>query len=246
MRVLVCCVMFLSVACLGQQLSSSEELMATKFNMMKSYLREKKAMALLTDKVETICPGYGTKFETAMEKIQECTNAIEEDSETMCSAIKNHLEKCSKPIVNLFEECLPQKSRDIPAFVIKSMLATSDYLCKADGEHIFEIYNPCIRSMNYRTQRCLRKIQSKLQQYDETKPSKDEVCDFMGSFRGCLEAHLHHSCGHVKTREAFLNLFDAAKSACQSVPDLNLNEVETMEVNPKYYSNNQDKSIRFG
>lgn len=39
--------------------------------------------------------------------------------------------------MKVFEECLPEKSKDVPAFLVKAVLSTSKYLCQADGEHIF-------------------------------------------------------------------------------------------------------------
>ncbi|KAJ8964561.1 hypothetical protein NQ314_004865, partial [Rhamnusium bicolor] len=170
--------------------------------------------------------GSSLFYQTAIAKVEECTNTIDEESETMCSVIKTHFEKCSKPVVRLFEECLPEKSREIPSFVTRSILSVSEHLCKTDGEHIFELSNPCVRSQNYKTKRCLRRIQSKLQQYNSKVPSKEEICEFMSSFKGCFESHLHSSCGHIKTREAFLNLYNAALTPCQGPA---LNEIELLE-----------------
>ncbi|XP_018568673.1 uncharacterized protein LOC108908959 [Anoplophora glabripennis] len=216
MKWLACCVAVLAVVGLVQCLTSSEEMVNLKVQMIKNYMRERQAISSLTTKVESLCPGYGSQFETALNKVEQCTNGIDEDTETMCSAVENHFERCSKPVVKIFEECLPEKSKDVPAFIIKAILSVSKYLCKTDGEHIFELSNPCVKSQNYRTQRCLRKLESKFQQYSSTFPTKDEICQFTSSFKGCFESHLLHSCGHVKTRESFLNVYNALQSPCQS------------------------------
>lgn len=216
MKWLACCVAVLAVVSLGQCLSDSEEMMNMKIQMIKNYMRERQVINTLTAKVEALCSGYGSQFEAALKKVEQCTNEIDEDSETICSTIENHFEKCSKPVVKVFEECLPEKSKDVPAFLVKAVLSTSKYLCQADGEHIFELSNPCVKSQTYRTQRCLRKLESKFQQYTSAVPSKEEICDFGSSFKGCFESHLHHNCGNAKTREAFLNVYNALRSPCES------------------------------
>lgn len=75
-----------------------------------------------------------------LKQVMECWEEIDSEDETMCMTMKNHFERCMKPMKDFFEECLPQKSRDIPDFVIKAFVNGADYICKADGEHIFGKY----------------------------------------------------------------------------------------------------------
>ncbi|KAJ8940683.1 hypothetical protein NQ318_017733 [Aromia moschata] len=236
MRMLSSVIVFLAVASMAMAtvMTSSEELMENiKLNMLKNYLNERQAINVLKENTERICPGYGDKIERAFTKVENCVNDIDEESETMCSAVNNNFEKCVNPVVSLFEECLPEKSKDLPSFIVKSFISVSDYLCKTDGEHIFELSNPCIRNSNYRTQRCVRKIKSKLQQYNSKMPTKEEVCQFLQSFRGCLQSHLQASCGPHKTREAFLSLYDASVKVCDQSSVVVENEIELLE--PKLY-----------
>lgn len=69
-----------------------------------------------------------------------CNNDLDLDTETLCSSIKNHAVECTKPFVDLFEECLPKESKGIPSFIVKLLMALSDYLCKSDGEHLLGKY----------------------------------------------------------------------------------------------------------
>lgn len=69
----------------------------------------------------------------------ECVADIDYYSETICSSIKNHALTCLQPGIDLFEECLPKESKGFVSFIVKSLLAITDYWCKADGEHILGI-----------------------------------------------------------------------------------------------------------
>ncbi|KAJ8986009.1 hypothetical protein NQ317_013893 [Molorchus minor] len=192
--------------------TSSEALLDdVKLDMIKNYMRERQAMATLRDSTEKICPGYGDRFEKAISKIQQCTETIDENTETMCSAVKNHFERCIDPIVSIFEECLPERSKDLPSFIIKSTMAVSQHLCKTDGEHIFEARTTAPKD-------CIRRIQTKLEQFERKIPTREDVCQVIGSFRGCLQSHLQASCGNTITREAFLNVYDAIIDLCQKAP----------------------------
>lgn len=75
-----------------------------------------------------------------------CINNIDLDTETLCSSVKSHAVECTQPAVDLFEECLPKESKEIPSFVVKLLMALSDYLCKSDGEHLLGKYGFLARS----------------------------------------------------------------------------------------------------
>lgn len=70
-------------------------------------------------------------------KMRECISSTDLEAETMCSFVKNHVEKCSRPIISMLEQCLPDKSKDLPSFLMKSAVSSIRYVCKIDGEHLF-------------------------------------------------------------------------------------------------------------
>ncbi|KAG5894170.1 hypothetical protein JTB14_001865 [Gonioctena quinquepunctata] len=196
--------------------SDSEEdlLQDMRLKMIQNYIQENHQMNQIIEKFGEICPGYGNEFVDAFNEVQTCTDSIDETQETMCSTVKNHFAKCSKPLVNIFEKCLPEKSRDLPAFIVQTIVSTSNHICRIDGEHIFELSNPCIRSDSYRLRRCMLKVQSRMQQYTSNMPSKMEVCDFIKSLKVCFKSHLALTCGNQKTREAFMDLYETTIKQC--------------------------------
>ncbi|XP_060528369.1 uncharacterized protein LOC132703241 isoform X2 [Cylas formicarius] len=179
----------------------------------------------IVSKANDICPGYGEQFMNSSVEAISCFNLVDENQETACSLIQKHFERCAQPIINTLEQCLPEQSSTIPALFVRSTVKISEHLCKTDGEHIFELGNPCIKSFNYRTQTCVRRLKSRVQQYSRKIPSAQDICDFLGSFRPCIQTHLQNSCGNEKTRDAFLGVYDVAVSVCNPT---NNNEVEVV------------------
>ncbi|RZC42082.1 uncharacterized protein BDFB_012423, partial [Asbolus verrucosus] len=164
----------------------------------------------------------------ALSKLKECTSEIDENTETACSAIKNHFLRCSKPLVKLLETCLPEQSKEVPNLVFQSVNSAITYLCKTDGEHIFELANTCVFKTNSRSIRCERRLKTKFQQYKNKPPTKNDICELANSFKPCLHNHLQDSCGNQITRESFMGIFDALTVPCKTVTN---NQIEYNTVN---------------
>jgi len=128
----------------------------------------------------------------------------------------------------MFEECLPSQSKDIPSMLVNMVLAATKKICKSDGEHVLELVNPCITNDNIKTQRCVRRLTARAQDYKRRKqyPSAQDVCEIFETFRPCVQSHLNAACGNHITREAFQQIYDESLSVCKTYK---MNEVETVE-----------------
>jgi hypothetical protein len=198
------------------------------------YLRERSQMERLRSQFEELCPGKDDELDDALAQLKECADEVDQNTETACSAIKNHFLRCSKPFLELLENCVPEKSKEVPKLVFHAVNSGISYLCKTDGEHIFELANMCVFKTDYRMMRCERRIKSKLQQFQKNSPTKTDICEMANSYKPCLYNHLQSSCGNRITREAFTGLFDAMTSPCKTVQDNgfernDINEVELLE-----------------
>lgn len=180
--------------------------------------------------VESICPGYAEPVENATLKAISCFELLDEESETACSLVKNSFKTCISPIVNVFEECLPATGKQLPNFAVDAVLAVSEHICRIDGEHIIELSNKCFRNVNYRTQKCIKRNQAKVQQYlrDKKFPSVQETCELMDSNKACLDSHLASACGNSITREAFLDVFKVLKNVCNTYSQSSQNNIELL------------------
>ncbi|XP_023023450.2 uncharacterized protein [Leptinotarsa decemlineata] len=212
---LLICLAVVTVVSPALSMSSGEELLRDmRLKMIQRYIQQNHQINQIVDKLETFCPGYREDFIDAINEVQRCTDSIDETEETICSTVRNHFSRCLKPIVNVFEKCLPDKSRELPSFMVDTFISTSNHVCRIDGEHIFELSNPCVQTPSYRMRRCMLKVHLKLEEYSSEVPSKAEICNFIKSLKGCFKSHLSLSCGNPITREAFMDLFETTMKRC--------------------------------
>lgn len=114
-------------------------------------------MERLRSQFEELCPGKDDELDVnlnfkksflqiityllgsqdALAQLKECADEVDQNTETACSAIKNHFLRCSKPFLELLENCVPEKSKEVPKLVFHAVNSGISYLCKTDGEHIF-------------------------------------------------------------------------------------------------------------
>ncbi|EFA10007.1 uncharacterized protein LOC661814 [Tribolium castaneum] len=192
------------------------------------YLRERSQTERLRHEFESLCPGKDDELDNALYELKKCSDQIDENSETACSAMKNHFMRCSKPMSSLLESCVPEESKGVPDLVFASVHSAVNYLCKTDGEHIFELANHCVYKTNYKTMRCGRRMRTKLQQFKKKSPTKSDICEFAQSMKPCLKEHLDESCGNAITKESFMGMFDAMMAPCSGVSK---NQLETNYIN---------------
>ncbi|XP_066253278.1 uncharacterized protein [Euwallacea similis] len=214
----------------GHLSPDSEELQhQLTMKIIREQIRSQIAIENARSKLDIICPGYGNKFENVTMEIADCAESIDEENETICSMMKNNLEKCMQPLVKLFEECLPERSRRVPAMLVKMILSSLNYVCKTNGEHLLELQNQCFRTPTIKLKRCIRKIETTRQKYIRSNryPSAEEICDLLEEMKPCLTSHLQTSCNHPITREAFIDFMNQGiLSVCENYY---MNDIELVE-----------------
>ncbi|KAL3269578.1 hypothetical protein HHI36_008642 [Cryptolaemus montrouzieri] len=226
---------FVLVICLVAAISSatctiqSEDVSSRlRLKYLQAYLQERQAISELGDKVEEVCPGSKTKIEDAIDELKSCADKIDQTQETSCSIAKNRLPKCMEPIIKVVRDCMPAESKGLPDFFMKSVLKGVEYICKTDGEHIFELGNMCLYKQNPTSMTCKRKFQMRMQTYQRNGGGigVEDVCSMMDYMKPCLKSHLSLSCGSTITQEAVLGIYEAFMSNCRTVVNKSHNELE--------------------
>ncbi|XP_045472949.1 uncharacterized protein LOC123679617 [Harmonia axyridis] len=217
----VCCLaVFSSVSC-----TSNRELMH-KFKYLESYLQERQAIDEVSSRLEQICPGSKVKFEEAVDEMKTCADKIDETAETSCSIMKNRMPKCLEPLIRVLRDCMPEGSKEIPEFFVNSLLQGIDYICKTDGEHIFELGNTCLYKPNPALEVCVRKLRMRLATYERNGLGVEAICSTLHYMKPCLKSHLSLSCGSPISREAVLGFYDAFSAKCKTIADPSSNELK--------------------
>ncbi|XP_066150419.1 uncharacterized protein [Euwallacea fornicatus] len=170
--------------------------------------------------IKTTCSGYLNRLENAIMALYECSESIDMENETICSAFNGNFEKCTQPTVQVFEECLPKKSRKIPSMVVRMGLKSMKYICKTNGEHLLELKNRCFTTPTIQLIKCMKKFETTKEKYmgSNSYISAKEVCELLEKLKPCLISHLQISCRHPTTREAFIDFVEeGVLSICKNI-----------------------------
>ncbi|CAG9761088.1 unnamed protein product [Ceutorhynchus assimilis] len=221
------------VTCQNEDDALADNLPASYDNMdkLKLMIQYRRAISELESKVEKICPGHGYKVENVTMEMTSCVEQFKEDEETICSLSQKMLERCMSPLEDLLVECIPSPSKAIPPMVTSMMKKLNRYVCRINGEHIFEFANPCFKHINAKTQRCILRFSAKLEDRQRRKeyPSAQDACELMDTFKPCFQSHLNTACRNPITRETFLQAFDEVASVCTEIKvneNIRNNEIE--------------------
>ncbi|RZC36711.1 DUF1397 domain containing protein [Asbolus verrucosus] len=192
-----------------------------KSKHIRKYLRNRKdTLDSGLSKLEEHCPGVSEKLKDALVAFGECDDRVD-DSLTICDAIQSATLNCTQPLIKVVDDCLPEKAKGLPLLGIKSVLSVSDFLCKQNGEAIFELLNPCLwedlEESNEQINECEEKVTSKLKQHKDSIPSPSEVCSVVTSMRTCVRTRTEKTCKNAKTRNVAIGLYDAVVAPCSSI-----------------------------
>lgn len=114
-------------------------------------------------------------LQSSLDEYMQCVIDLP-DNYTVCSLLQEHIPKCSAPAKEMLIECLPERSKEIPALISDIIKSVSRYVCRSDGEHLLEMLTRCGFKETRKFTFCKRRIASKLQQYENTFPSRRDLC----------------------------------------------------------------------
>ncbi|KAL3269568.1 hypothetical protein HHI36_008633 [Cryptolaemus montrouzieri] len=151
------------------------------------------------------------------EKAVECLTKIKANN-SFCHTFVNSFASCTKEFVENVENCAKPKEKDVPTAAIASIVSQIEFLCNTDGEHGFEILNPCIYQRS--TQDCLRTFQRNVTKlFDEKDEEKifPTVCNSITDAKECLTESIKKQCQNEITRNTLTELYNAFIKPCNEV-----------------------------
>ncbi|XP_044271279.1 uncharacterized protein LOC123015560 [Tribolium madens] len=170
-----------------------------------------------SDKEETdeLCPNFDKNFDNAWILAEECIKNIDNNL-TMCEQVKKYTPNCTQPLVEAIQECIPV----LPGLAVKSFMSVVDHFCKETGENLLELSNPCFWKTfledDEKLKKCERTIYNELENIIEDSPSQSQLCSVLTNSQSCLH-EITDSCKSVKTRNAFMGLYEAFMAPCSNV-----------------------------
>ncbi|KAJ3646777.1 hypothetical protein Zmor_024349 [Zophobas morio] len=178
------------------------------------------------ENLEETCPGVSPKLKAAVKSFIECDEKFD-DSLTICESIQRHTFNCIRPLLQVIDDCLPQKAKGLPILGVKSLLSVADFMCKQTGESIFEQANPCLLEDSEETNEnneCKHKINQFIENYEgkDDIPTRSEICTLATGFKSCVRRDVDGLCKNQKTRDVVNGLLDAVVAPCSNINTCNV------------------------
>ncbi|KAH1017358.1 hypothetical protein HUJ05_008008 [Dendroctonus ponderosae] len=198
--------LFIAALAMGKTQVQAENLLLGDENYT-SKIHEMKGSA--RELMRSICPKNAANLETKLNDSFTCIEEIDDNENMMCDVLLQ-TKTCIKPLIDSMEHCVSPAEKGIYTYVMNTIYAIFKYVCHLDGEHFFELTNPCILKRSHPTfRRCMFKLKHQKAKYSlQNIPEKTELCLFVQEFKSCFETNLHSSCKSPVTREALMGLYN--------------------------------------
>ncbi|XP_018568676.1 uncharacterized protein LOC111691275 [Anoplophora glabripennis] len=211
-------ILLLTAACVHaeeESSSSSESFLKSLANRFEEKLNPKilNKFIELSEKTKIQCPELEQTLDTTLEEVDNCIENTELGDNTLCSLLRNNLEKCLEPVKKTLVRCLPEESKGLPIMAIKIGKAVVDQACNSTVEEILELLNPCTRAKETLSYEACTKVRKIFREYKNKLPSKSLVCSLLPNIKSCDKFHQEASCKNPVTKSAMVNFFEAIDEA---------------------------------
>ncbi|XP_044754950.1 uncharacterized protein LOC123313910 isoform X2 [Coccinella septempunctata] len=142
-------------------------------------------------------------------KAIECVKNIRYNS-TFCDTFNHHFKPCVQGLLDEVKKCEDPNGFALKNAILDSFIEEAKYICDVDGEHILEMFNPCVLKSVKLSHECRKNI---------TEPivDKKNVIAICGAFPGlqkCFETQMKQECGNELTRTDLHDLFSVDVKPC--------------------------------
>ncbi|XP_044753693.1 uncharacterized protein LOC123313065 [Coccinella septempunctata] len=148
--------------------------------------------------------------------------AISRQNTSFCKLFVNHFEENTKTLVEAIESCVTHRKKGLANAIVTSLVAQASFMCNADGEHLFEIVNPCVFETFFSNKRgetgkCIRQFEDDLRSVNK----KDDtilsiVCSTLIKAKNCFKSPFESNCPNSITRNTMEQLYNSNVKVCNT------------------------------
>ncbi|KAL3269567.1 hypothetical protein HHI36_008632 [Cryptolaemus montrouzieri] len=123
--------------------------------------------------------------------------------------------------IETVEGCVESKGRGVPTALVTTTVAQLEFLCKNDGEHDFEIFNPCLfKTLSAPTENCLKTLLKDLRKKfsEATEGILPTICNTVANAKECFTGKIEAQCQNQITRNTIAALYHATMKPCNEIP----------------------------
>ncbi|XP_045472982.1 uncharacterized protein LOC123679640 [Harmonia axyridis] len=136
-------------------------------------------------------------------KAIECLKNLRYNS-SLCNHFVYHFKPCLEALLAENKKCDNEDSFNLKMIVLDSIIAEAKFVCETDGEHILEIFNPCIVHSAKKSKECIKNILTPSSHFSRNITL---FCSKFPNMWECFDAQLQHECQNDITKNTMLKLF---------------------------------------
>lgn len=133
----------------------------------------------------------------------ECLKNLRYNS-SLCNHFVYHFKPCLEALLAENKKCDNEDSFNLKMIVLDSIIAEAKFVCETDGEHILEIFNPCIVHSAKKSKECIKNILTPSSHFSRNITL---FCSKFPNMWECFDAQLQHECQNNITKNTMLKLF---------------------------------------
>ncbi|KAK9890731.1 hypothetical protein WA026_012079 [Henosepilachna vigintioctopunctata] len=155
-------------------------------------------------------------------KTIECLATIKSNN-SFCHTFVHHFGRCTKKLVDKVESCIETKIQGAPTAVVDVLVAQLRFICETDGEHILEIFNPCIYKTLFMKdeKNCTRTFDRHIHNSaKEDKKMIPVVCKETLEYKTCIDEPFKAKCQNEITRNTVQEIFRGAMTPCKEINNI--------------------------
>ncbi|KAL3269566.1 hypothetical protein HHI36_008631 [Cryptolaemus montrouzieri] len=151
-------------------------------------------------------------------KAVECLAKTKANS-SFCHTFVNSFTSCTSDLVENVESCAEPMFVGSPTALVTSTVSQLQFLCENDGEHGFEILNPCFLDA-LTIGNCKENFEeeiSKSQMLGGEKRIFPTICNPISNAKKCVSDNFKKQCQNEITRNTIEELYNASMKPCNEV-----------------------------
>ncbi|XP_044754775.1 uncharacterized protein LOC123313810 isoform X2 [Coccinella septempunctata] len=155
------------------------------------------------------CPQWSPEnLEKENDKAIECVKNIRNNS-SFCDTFVHHFKPCVQGLLEEVKKCEAPDEIAFKNMILDSSVEEARFICGVDGEHILEIWNPCVIDSVQLSNGCRKNI---------TRPLGHTIYPTaICSLQKCFENQLQQECRNELTRTTLHDLFSVNVEPCNAV-----------------------------
>ncbi|XP_044754949.1 27 kDa hemolymph glycoprotein-like isoform X1 [Coccinella septempunctata] len=149
------------------------------------------------------------KLEEENRKAVECVKNIRYNS-TFCDTFTHHFKPCIQGLLDEVKKCADPVGFSFKNTLLDSFIEEAKYICNVDGEHILEIFNPCVLDSVKMSHECRKNITEPI--VDRRNPIS--LCGAFPGMQKCFETQMQKECVNELTKTDLHDLFSVDVKPC--------------------------------